>query len=119
MSLAAVLVLIAATAGDEPQSAPPLSHADEIKIFASTLTIAKTASDMCADIKVDMAYLGALRTRMHMTDDDSATFALESKTYVAALSRGLSEAPSRQAWCDAVYRLYGPEGTMIRGLMLR
>ena len=35
------------------------------------------------------------------------------------LQEAIAEAPSRQAWCDAVFRLYGPDGKMIRGLMLR
>ena len=45
--------------------------------------------------------------------------AAEAHGRVGLLQQGIAEAPSRQDWCNTVFRLYGPNGTMIRGLMRR
>lgn len=66
----------------------PVSHAVEIKVFASTLSIAKTVSDLCADILVNFDMLGEMKARFHMTGADRPTFAEDSRVAVAALSGG-------------------------------
>ncbi len=60
-----------------------------------------------------------LRTRLRMVAADRPAFVEAGRQAVDALREGIEQAPSRQAWCDATFRLYGPDGTMIRGLISR
>ena len=115
-SAGTVLILLA-TASVSAAQPPP--HLVEIKLFASTVAIARTIAEECPGTVADSYYLEALRLRLHVVEADHPTFAEEARAMVKVLHEGLAEAPSRQAWCDAVYRLYGANGTMIRGLLNR
>ena len=111
-------LLLAATTG--AQGDAPLSpHDVEIRGFATTLAIAKTVAAACAGAHINLASIEELRTRLHMVAADRPAFVEAGRQAVDALREGIEHAPSRQAWCHATFRLYGPDGTMIRGLISR
>lgn len=94
-------------------------HVDEIRIFASTMAVAKTVKEGCPGIEVDDRLLEKLRGRLHVAESDLPSFALEARAAAGVLARARDEAPTRQAWCDAVFRLYGPDGKLMQGLVRR
>ena len=95
------------------------SHAAEIEAFASTMAIARTVRESCPGMTPDDAYLEALRVRLHIVEADHPAFAPRARAAAEVLKQGLAEARSREAWCDAVFRRYGPEGMLMRGMSHR
>ena len=115
--LAVLLIFILHGAPDDAM--PSTTHEIEIKEFASTMAVAQVASDRCADILVNLPMLADYQRRLHVASGDSPVLSAEGRMAMSVFSKAIDEAPSSQAWCDAIYRLYGPNGQMIRGLMSR
>ena len=114
-----LIILAAAAAGGDQAAQAPSPHDLKIKSYASTMAIAKTASDTCADILIDTEQLKKLKDRFHMSEADRSKYIDELDAVFAKLRQAIADAPSQQAWCDATYRLYGPGGRMIPDLMQR
>ena len=81
------------------------------------MAIARTVRANCPGIVPDEGMLEATRERLHVVEADHAVFAPQAHAAAETLKQALAEAPNKQAWCDAVYRLYGPRGTMMRGML--
>ena len=84
-----------------------------------TLAVAQVASDRCPDILVNTEMLGGLRARLHIQPDDDMAAQIEVRAIIKKLHDAIAEAPSPRAWCDATYRLYGPDGQIRAGLLAR
>ena len=74
--------------------------------------------ERCPGVEPEL-YLEALQQRLQVVEADHQAFAPQARAAADLLKQGLAEAPSRLAWCDAVFRLYGPEGTLARGMLQR
>lgn len=112
-NLAAVIFLAASSV----PAAGGATHADEITAFASTMAIAKTVKESCPGIAPDDHFLELLRQRLHVANADRPAFVPQARAAADKLLKARDEAPTRAAWCDAVFRLYGPEGKLMRGLL--
>ncbi len=121
MSALTILTLAAtlASAPVLPGDPPPLSHADEIKLFASTLALTSTASNLCADILINQAMVTDLHERLHITSADRPGVGEENRFALQVLVRAIRASGTIKAWCDETYEMYGPKGTMLRELMKR
>ena len=113
---AAMAPLLLLTMPGAPAGAT-LAH--DVKLFASTMAIARTTRETCPDILVDDRIFEGIRQELHVIDADHTVFAAEAHALADDLQKATAAAPSRQAWCDATFRLYGPDGKAIWGLMLR
>ena len=105
----AVLATMLLTASPAPAQQEP-RHTDEIKLFAATMAIAKTAKASCPGFQADDRFLEAIRQRLHVGESDYPAFAPEARVAADLLERARDEASSRQAWCGTVFRLYGSMG---------
>lgn len=115
-ALLAVAILTRAPTAPEPA----VPHDLAIRAFASTLAIMKMASDRWPDILIDQDLVRRLgQAARFVRERDAPLLADEARAVSKTLAQAIAEAPSVQAWCDVVYRLYGPDGKMIPGLMLR
>ena len=112
-----VTALISLAASGAAAEAP--SHADEISFLAKTMAIARTVKESCPGIAPDDRFLEALRQRLHVVEGDHLAFAEAAHAAAGVLQHARDTAPSRQAWCDAVFRLYGPDGKLMRGMLSR
>lgn len=81
------------------------------------MAIAKTVKESCPDIAPDDQFLEVLRQRLNISDVDRPAFVPEARAAADALLKARDDAPTRQLWCDAVYRLYGPGGRMMQGML--
>ena len=110
------LILFTANSATAQQA---LSHADEVKLFASTMAIAKVVKSDCADIFVDDRYLEKVRRRLHIVEADHSAFEPVARAFADVLQEAQAETPDRQTWCDAVFWLYGPDDRLMRGMLRR
>lgn len=119
------LLLAAALASPAPATPLPSSpagpeHAGEIRAFAIVMAVSQVASDRCADIRINTGLLKAIRDHIGYEEArDRDELIANGREILAELGRAVARAPSLQGWCDGVYAMYGPTGTMVRGLMLR
>ena len=76
-------------------------------------------AESCPGIAPDDRFLEALRRRLHIVEADHDAFALDAREAAETLQRAVDHAPNRHAWCEAVFRLYGPEGRLMPGKLAR
>ena len=119
MVLAATMLatFIAAAPGAPTDAAP--THATEIEIFADIMALVQVASDRCADILVNLPLLAEFQRRAHVVPADDAAVSRFGRSAIDRITATVAELPSQQAWCDAVYKRYGPDGTIIPYVLRR
>ena len=100
----AMMLLLTARSGHGAE----LPHDAEIKLFATSMAIVRTVNETCPDILVDTRIPEVIRHELHVVEADYPAFAGEAHAFAGELKDAIAAAPSRQAWCDAVFRLYGP-----------
>lgn len=83
------------------------------------MAIAKTVKESCVGVAPDDHFLELLRQRLHVADADRSAFVPQARAAADKLLKARDEAPTRAAWCDAVFRLYGPRGRMMPGMLER
>ena len=110
-------LLVAAPANGPSDTAP--RHEDEIEIFANLMALAQVASDHCADILINLPLLAEFQRRAHVVAADDAAVSRFGRAAIASYTATFAELPSQQAWCDAVYKRYGPAGTIIPYVLRR
>ncbi len=77
------------------------------------MALAQVASDNCADILVNLPLLAEFQRRAHVVPADDAAVSRSGRTAIATYAATIADVPSQQAWCDAVFKRYGPAGTII------
>ena len=60
-----------------------------------------------------------MRTHFHIGEADGPIVQREGSAAAQKLADRIAAAPSLQAWCDAAYGAYGPDGSVLPKLMLR
>ena len=114
-----IVALWVAAAATDPRAGEAAAHDEEIRIFATTVAVARTVRENCPGIEPNDYFLEALRLSLHVDEADRPAFATVARPASTSLQTALRQASSRQAWCDASFRMYGPEGTLMRGLLRR
>ena len=76
-------------------------------------------SDHCADILVNLPLLAGFQRRAHVVPADDAAVSRFGRAAIANYTATFAELPSQQAWCDAVFKRYGPAGTIIPYVLRR
>lgn len=93
------------------------SRQNEITLVATVNAVALVASARCPDILVNTE-ISQLEGALQLADADrKETFALTmvfSKEFGRQIGRS-----GAHAWCDDVYARFGPDGTMMKGLLQR
>ena len=100
-------------------SAPAVAyvHKDEVNTFAAAMATAQVASLRCLDIVARVDAPRELATQFHITTADEMAVRIEISGYTKAFLEQASKEP--KAWCDEVLERFGPNGTMMRGLLKR
>ena len=116
-----MLATLIATAPGEPPgpftNAP--RHEDEIEVCATLMALTQVASDHCTDILVNLPLLAEFQRRTHVVPADDNAVSRFGRAAIASYTATFAGLPSQQAWCDAVYKRYGPDGTIIPYLLRR
>ena len=107
-ALCAVLL----ASGDQP-------HDLEIKELADILALSQVVVDRCPNMLVDASKLQSIRDRLHYNKvEDEKPLIDEARAAMPSFEAELAPPSSTIVWCDKNYRLYGPAGVSIRGLLL-
>ena len=95
-------------------------HDDNIQAFALVAAMAQSASDRCADIKINIPMIQAIKGGSgYDPDRDGVALGAAVESSLASIAKAVAAAPNLQVWCDTVYGQFGPHGTVTPGLMLR
>ena len=107
----------------DPLAAAPASdklHDDNLQAFALVAAVAQAASDRCADIKINIPMIQAIKGGIgYDLDRDAVALRATVESNLASIAKAVVAAPNLQVWCDTVYEQFGPSGTVTPGLMLR
>ena len=92
-------------------------HKDEVTTYAAIVAVLHVASDCCPDIVgLDVAPAD-LQAKWHIVPADQMAVQLEIRGLVAALRENADK--YGKAWCDQQMERFGPDGTLMRGLLKR
>ncbi len=106
-----------ATVQDAPAPAQPeFTHSDQITGYASAVVGVIHAEKVCPGYRRDPANMAALRKWMAIRDSDKAELSRQMIDATQKMSAQIEKlgAPS---WCASILELFGPEGTLARGLL--
>ena len=117
MSLAGLVLAVATAAGAAPPSAVP--HEAEIKLFASAVAVTLVVSSRCPDLGFDDGRLAGLRRMLAIVESDKPALTVEVQYVVGVFKEAMGDEAHWPAWCASAYRLYGPEGSLVRNLIGR
>ena len=92
-------------------------HKDEIATFATAMAVAQVASVRCPDIFARTDAPRELATSLHIMTTDDMAVQIELRGLTKEYLDQAAKAP--KAWCDEVLERFGPDGTMMRGLLKR
>ena len=92
-------------------------HRDEINTFAVAMATAQVASLRCPDIVAWVDAPRELAIKFHITTSDDMAVQIEIRGYTKAFLEQAGKEP--KAWCDEVLERFGPDGTMMAGLLKR
>ena len=113
LASAFVLTTVAGDAFTEPRS-----HRDELFTFATVLAVGRVAPARCAGVTVDASGMRELSRTLHVEPADDKVVDTRTNDFAKTFGEQADKAGA-QAWCDDVYAAFGPEGTMMRGLLHR
>jgi hypothetical protein len=92
------------------------SHADQIAAYASAIVGTAQAEKLCPGYRRNPTNMAALRSWMAIQDADKA--ALQRETTAAVQKMGAQiKSIGATSWCSSIVGLFGPEGTLARGLL--
>ena len=100
-----------------PAPAPPeFTHSDQIADYASAVVGVTRAEKICPGYRRNLANMAALRKWMAIQDSDKPELSrqtTDTQQKIASQIQNLG-APS---WCASILELFGPDGTLARGLL--
>ena len=116
--LASLLTIAASPILQKAQSPAPgqYTHADQIAAYATATVGVAQAEKICPGYRRHPTNMAALRTWMEIKDADK----VELSRQTAAAERTMMakiKAEGASAWCISIVALFGPEGTLARGLL--
>jgi hypothetical protein len=113
---APLLVMIAMTQ-DAPASAPPeFTHSDQITGYASAVVGVTRAEKICPGYRRNATNMIALRKWMAIQESDKPELSRLTSDAQKKVSSQI-ETLGAPSWCASILGLFGPEGTLARGLL--
>ena len=94
------------------------SHRDEIFTFATVLAVGRVAPAHCPGMTADASGVWELSRTLHVEPADDMAVDIETDDFAKTFGEQADNAGAK-TWCDDVYAAFGPEGTMMRGLLHR
>jgi len=92
------------------------THTDQIAAYASASVGLAQAEKICPGYRPNQANMLALRAWMEIKDGDK----LELSRQLAAAQRKMTaqiKTGGAASWCSSIVGLFGPQGTLARGLL--
>ncbi|WP_192709451.1 hypothetical protein [Methylobacterium sp. OAE515] len=94
------------------------SHADQLAVYARTLSTTTFAEQACSGFRARAPKLAQMRERAQITDAEDSVIADRMRESTAAVTAAY-ERTGKDAWCADAYRLFGPDGLLVKGAMER
>jgi hypothetical protein len=114
---APLLVTTIATTQDAPAPAPPeFTHSDQITGYASAVVGVTRAEKICPGYRRNPTNMAALRKWMAIQDSDKPELSRQTIDSQKKMSSQI-ETLGAPSWCASILGLFGPEGTLARGLL--
>jgi hypothetical protein len=109
-------ITIAATQDGPAPSRSEFTHSDQIAGYAAAVVAVTRAEKICPGYRRNSTNMAALRKWMAIQESDKAELARETIDATQKMSTQIEKlgAPS---WCASILGLFGPEGTLARGLL--
>jgi hypothetical protein len=111
-----LVIAVASTPEPAPRVPTTFIHADQIAAYASATVGAAHAEKICPGYRRNLANMAALRAWMAIQDADKAELSRQMADAERKMAAQI-KASSPSAWCAAIVGLFGPEGTLARGLL--
>ncbi|MCJ2067808.1 hypothetical protein MKK75_03125 [Methylobacterium sp. J-030] len=92
------------------------SHADQLKVYARTLSTTTFAEQACSGLRASAPKLALLRMQARITDSEDAVIADRIRESTAAVIAAY-ERSGKDAWCADTYRQFGPDGALAKGAL--
>jgi hypothetical protein len=92
------------------------SHSDQIAAYASATVGAAQAEKLCPGYRRNPTNMAALRTWMEIQDADKVELSREATAAERKMAAQI-KAVGAASWCSSIVGLFGPEGTLARGLL--
>jgi hypothetical protein len=92
------------------------SHSDQIAAYASATVGVAQAEKLCPGYRRNPNNMAALRTWMEIQDADKVQLSRETTAAERKMAAQI-KAVGGASWCASIVGLFGPEGTLARGLL--
>lgn len=89
------------------------SHAEQVNVYARALSATTFAEQACPGFRANASRLALMRAQAGITDADDQTTASKIRESTASVT-STYERVGQSAWCADTYRLFGPNGTLVR-----
>jgi hypothetical protein len=99
-----------------PSSARAQSHAERLNVYARALSTTTFAEQACLGYRTNAQKLDLVRTQAGITNAEDQTVADRIRESTAAVTKAF-ERTGQDAWCAETYRLFGPDGTLVKGVL--
>ena len=114
---APLLVITIAPTQDAPAPAPPeFTHSDQVAGYASAVVAVTHAEKICPGYRRNPATMTALRKWMAIRDSDKSEVSRQTVDAERKMSTQI-ETLGASSWCASILGLFGPDGTLARGLL--
>jgi len=116
--LAPLLVITAPSVAQDAGAPAPgkFTHADQIAAYASAVVGVAHAEKTCPGYRRSPATMTALRAWMDIRVGDKSELARQTAEVEQKMSAQIATLGAA-SWCTSILGLFGPEGTLARGLL--
>jgi hypothetical protein len=107
---------IASTQAVPAPSPPEFTHSDQIAGYASAVVGVTRAEKICPGYRRNLANMAALRKWMAIQNADNLELSRQTTDAQRKIASQI-EKLGAPAWCASILELFGPDGTLARGLL--
>jgi hypothetical protein len=112
-----LVITVASTTPDAPAKAPTeFTHSDQIAAYASAVVGVARAEKVCPGYRRNLANMVALRAWMAIRDGDKSELSRQTADAERKMTTQI-QASGASSWCASIVGLFGPDGTLARGLL--
>ncbi|WP_267422719.1 hypothetical protein [Methylobacterium sp. GC_Met_2] len=94
------------------------SHAEQLNVYARTLSTTTFAEQACSGFRASASKLALARVQARITDAEDAAIADRIRESTASVTTAYART-GKDAWCADTYRLFGPDGSLVKGALER
>jgi hypothetical protein len=92
------------------------THSDQIAAYASATVGVAQAEKLCPGYRRNLTNMVALRSWMEIRDADKLELSRETTAAERKMAAQIKTVGAA-SWCSSIVGLFGPEGTLARGLL--